>query len=285
MDTTNLKYNKEMQIQKDKNPQKHKKSTKEIKFEIKLDPKFEDELKKYNVKDVFKLNSSIKNNDIINGLIYVHKIIDYKCHSEKCNIKGEWLGNPIELLLIHKNNKENDNRIANLTYNCYNCYFQNNGNNTLFKKVKKEKILGCKICGFNLSKLGHSCKKLGICKICIQKNKTTSKNDGLLLFKDTFTNSLTNEDLEQQDQEDSITINEGMDYSLLLTDDNAYSNTSSGLKTINNKRNENIKKNNMKKHNIKTKYNLHQNTVDFDSIIDMNDINIDDVQDLRSLMN
>lgn len=282
MNTTNSKDIKDTQIKKGK---KTKQSKKEIKFEFKLDAKFEDGLKRYNVKDVFKLNSSMNNNDIINGLIYVHKIIDYKCHSEKCNIRSEWLDNPIELLLIHKNNKETDNRIANLTYNCYNCYFQNNGNNTLFKKVKKEKILGCKICGFNLSKLSYACKKLGICKICIQKNKTISKNDGLHLFKDTFTNSLTNEDLEQQNKKDSITINECMDYSLLLTT-NSHSKESSiknTLETIKNKRNKKIKENTIEIHS--TKDNLQQNTVSFDSIIDMNDINIDDIQDLRLLMN
>ena len=142
MNNTNIKKKvvKTKVINKNTKCNKKNKPKKENQYEIKLSIEFIEELKKYNVKDVFRLHSNIKNKDIINGLIYMHKIIVYKCHSEKCSIEGEWLDNPLELLLINKNNKEDDNRIANLTYSCYNCYFQNISDKSIFQKVKKEKI-------------------------------------------------------------------------------------------------------------------------------------------------
>ena len=93
---------------------KDKKSEKPNQHKIILDPEFETRLREIDVKNVFKLNSNTKDEKILNGLIYLHKVIEYKCANDKCGIQGEWLGNPLELLLVHKNNKENDNRIKNL---------------------------------------------------------------------------------------------------------------------------------------------------------------------------
>jgi len=273
------------------NSSKQGKQTKDNKFVIKLDTKFEESIKKYNVKDVFKINSSIKDKQIINGLIYIHKIFEYKCHSKKCAVKGEWLDNPLELLLIHINNKETDNRISNLTYNCYNCYFQNNSSGALFKKVKKEKILGCKICGFNLSKLSYTCKRLGICKICIEKNKTKNSSNGLELFSNTFNNSLTTDDLNQNKTNGtSVTINESMNYSLLLTDNTT--DTDNTLEIIKNRRDKTVNKNKTLK-NSKTSKNSSKGITneickqndELTTTINLNDININDIKDIKALMN
>lgn len=246
-----------------------KPAKKETKYEIVLDPKFIEELKKYNVKEVFKFNSKVNNKDIINGLIYLNNIFEYKCYNEKCNIKGEWLGKPLELLLIHKNNKETDNRISNLTYNCYNCYFQNNSDKNIFNKVKMLKINSCKICGFNLNKLSINCKKLGICKICIRKNEKTVKNVGLDLFSNTFTNSLTKEDLNS-DTNTNI-LNDSMDLSIFLSDNKKG-------KSINTA---NIKK----KRNKKSKEtNTICNKEDLLSI-DLKSIKLETLEEIQMIMN
>jgi hypothetical protein len=267
-----------------KNTKNVKKAKKESQFEIILDPKFEEDLKKYNIKKLFKLNSFMKNKDILIGLIHIHKIIDYKCHSDKCSVINTWLGNPLELLLIHKNNKETDNRICNLTFNCYNCYFQNNSDKTLFKKVKKEKVIGCKICGFNLSRLSATCKKLGICKICISKNNKNHINDGLALFSNTFSNSLTNADLiEQQKQESTITIDESMKHVSILSKSKGGI-TNQEMKAINssvkNKRNTKNSNKNSNKHNSN---NSQDNNLSIN--IEIGDITMGDLDEIKSIMN
>ena len=184
------------------------------------------------------------------------------------------------MLLIHKNNKVSDNRVSNLTYNCYNCYFRNySGDQNILNKVKKDKIISCKSCGYNLSKLSSKCKKLGICKICISKYKPSNINDGLELFGNTFENSLTKEDLiEQQQLESSISIDENINNELLLSMEN---------KELINKSSTNSKKKDIKRNtNNKSKKPKKPSKID-DSLkinIDVNDISLNDINEIQSLM-
>lgn len=50
------------------------------------------------------------------------EILKYVCTG--CGNDGMWNGNPITLHLEHKNGKNNDNRVENLTFLCPNCHSQ-----------------------------------------------------------------------------------------------------------------------------------------------------------------
>ncbi len=248
---------------------KDKKSEKPNQHKIILDPEFETRLREIDVKNVFKLNSNTKDEKILNGLIYLHKVIEYKCANDRCGIQGEWLGNPLELLLVHKNNKENDNRIKNLEYKCYNCYFQESGNISLFKKVKQDKIQECKICGFNLNKLGMTYRKLGICKICVNKHNQLNKVDtGLDLFSNTFDNSLTNEDLKFNREFNILSTEESMRNAAMLEDE----------KDSNKKKKKKPKKPRKQKEILVSKPSIDE-TLD----ININNINIDDIEEMKNI--
>ena len=201
----NDKINKEEKEYKtSKKPKKPKIPKKENEYEIEIDKYTLEQVHKLNVKKVFVTNSLLKDEKIINGMIYEYKILKYKCCNTKCSVSTEWLSNPINLLLVRKNNKENDLRISNLEYSCYNCYFQKNNNENIFNKVKKSAVLECKICNFNLNNMSEINKDLGMCKICLSKFKSPSiKTNQLDLFRNTFENDLTFEDINDSCINDS----------------------------------------------------------------------------------
>jgi hypothetical protein len=205
MENTNL--NSETKPNEERKPKEKKKKSKEKKkkpkekkkqeYDIKLDPKIIDTVEKLDLTNIFINNSSLKNDTILNAIIIYNKVFDYKCNNPKCLITNEWLENPIKLLLIRKNNKQQDLRMTNLEYKCYNCYFQENSSDDLFNKVKKEVIITCKVCDFNMSMLSKTYKDSQICKICTAKySRSTSKMESYSLFHNTFDNTLSKEDIK-----------------------------------------------------------------------------------------
>lgn len=71
--------------------------------------------------EVFIENSPISRHHVKKRLIE-RNIIPYKC--EHCDNIGEWNNKPLILQLEHKNGKNNDNRLENLTFLCPNCHTQ-----------------------------------------------------------------------------------------------------------------------------------------------------------------
>lgn len=76
---------------------------------------------KLNFDEVFVCKST-QSGGAIKKIILREKLIEYKC--EKCNNKGEWLGEAISLQLDHVNGINNDNRLENLRFLCPNCHSQ-----------------------------------------------------------------------------------------------------------------------------------------------------------------
>lgn len=66
---------------------------------------------------ILTVNSSYQSYKLKNRLIK-EGILDRKCYN--CNLK-EWLGQPINIELEHKNGINTDNRLENLTLLCPNC--------------------------------------------------------------------------------------------------------------------------------------------------------------------
>jgi len=67
---------------------------------------------------VFCENSKIARHHVKRKIIQ-RKLIPYEC--ALCKNKGEWLGNPLPLILDHINGTNNDNRLENLRFVCSNC--------------------------------------------------------------------------------------------------------------------------------------------------------------------
>jgi hypothetical protein len=68
--------------------------------------------------EVFVENSDYARHHIKRRVIE-QSLIPYKCFG--CDNKGEWMGNPLPLILDHINGVNNDNRIENLRFACSNC--------------------------------------------------------------------------------------------------------------------------------------------------------------------
>ena len=185
---------------KEKNKKKEEKSIKDKKkkdeYVVIIDKDMLEKIENLKVEIVFINNSLLKDEKIINAMIYQYKILEYKCCNTKCSISNEWLSNPINLLLVRKNNKQEDLRINNLEYSCYNCYFQKNNDKNIFNKIKNNAILKCKICDYNINNMSELYKELNMCKLCLGKYKLkNNKTKRLDLFRNTFKNSLTIDDI------------------------------------------------------------------------------------------
>ena len=78
--------------------------------------------------------------------VYIIKnsLIPHKC--KLCNMKPEWRGKPLELILDRINNQVLDNELENLRFLCPNCMAQTKKNSTIFEKSMGSKMVKCQKC-------------------------------------------------------------------------------------------------------------------------------------------
>jgi len=115
-------------------------------YEIKPEQFTKEELAIRPDKDVFIQFSKIKNEELIKYFIIKYKVLDYRCLAKGCPSKnGVWRRNPMYLILIRKNNNQQDLRIANLSLICPNCYCQDKGPSA-FQRLKSIITRTCKLC-------------------------------------------------------------------------------------------------------------------------------------------
>jgi len=78
--------------------------------------------------------------------VYIIKnsLIPHKC--KLCNMKPEWIGKPLELILDRINNQVLDNELENLRFLCPNCMAQTKKNSTIFEKSMGSKMVKCQKC-------------------------------------------------------------------------------------------------------------------------------------------
>lgn len=115
-------------------------------YEIKQEQFTKEELNIRPDKEIFIQFSKIKNEELIKYFIIKYKVLDYKCLAKGCPSKnGVWRRNPMYLILIRKNNNQQDLRIANLSLICPNCYCQDKGPSA-FQRLKSVITRTCKLC-------------------------------------------------------------------------------------------------------------------------------------------
>lgn len=121
------------------------------------------------VKKICVVNSRFNNDTALLCLLIKLQIIkEYKCVEKKCKTGKTWLGQPIQLLIHRKNEKQHDLSINNLELICANCYIAKYGLD-LFIKVIAKTIYTCTYCGYPLSNFKNSKKKERICMACESK--------------------------------------------------------------------------------------------------------------------
>jgi hypothetical protein len=119
---------------------------------------------------VFVKNSKCTDDNVILALIIKHKLLEYKCSGVGCTIVLEWCGKPVKLLVHRKNSKNSDLQIANLDLLCPNCYSQVYGDSAILQQVIKQKIICCKICGYDKVHMLAECyRRVGFCQMCFKK--------------------------------------------------------------------------------------------------------------------
>jgi len=74
------------------------------------------------IDDFFILSNKKKSSTKVKQRLLNNNIREHKC--EKCNNKGEWLGNKLTIELHHLNGNNLDNRLVNLQLLCPNCHSQ-----------------------------------------------------------------------------------------------------------------------------------------------------------------
>lgn len=137
-------------------------------YEIKPEQFTKEELAIRPDKDVFIQFSKIKNEELIKYFIIKYKVLDYKCLAKGCPSKnGIWRRNPMYLILIRKNNNQQDLRIANLSLICPNCYCQDKGPSA-FQRLKSVITRTCKLCP---RVLNQSSGNYEYCYLCNEKLK------------------------------------------------------------------------------------------------------------------
>jgi hypothetical protein len=120
--------------------------TKVFNYEIKPDQFTKEELAIRPDKEVFIQFSKVKNEELIKYFIIKYKVLEYKCLAKGCPSKnGIWRRNPMYLILIRKNNNQQDLRISNLTLTCPNCYCQDKGPSA-FQRLKSVITRTCALC-------------------------------------------------------------------------------------------------------------------------------------------
>ena len=122
---------------------------------------------KCNPNKIFISKSSFTDDNKILALIVKFKIIPYKCSGKDCNISKSWLGHPIQLLIIRKNNNNLDLRPDNLQLLCGNCYLVEYGMK-LFKKGSDCVTVKCKNCGKDITNINKKHKgHIDYCRKCL----------------------------------------------------------------------------------------------------------------------
>jgi len=155
-------------------------------------------------KEIFKSNSTCKNDDIATAFLIKNKKLDYKCYSKSCKIASLWKNQPLKLLLVHINGINSDFRISNLTLYCPNCYFQEFGSQ-LLKKIKTQ-ILTCEHCGYNkMEKLRDFYKKKRICITCFNKQESAIDTTSL---KATIHESVYRDNIDYHDPNHTTTVSQ-----------------------------------------------------------------------------
>lgn len=101
-------------------------------------------------KQVFAYGSNASGKSLRRNLI--KSGIQYKCSSQGCTCKGQWLGKKITLQVDHISGDNNDNRIQNLRFLCPNCHSQ-----TQTFAGRKKKIRHYCQCGSQVCKTGKQC--------------------------------------------------------------------------------------------------------------------------------
>ena len=120
-----------------------------------------------NPNKIFISKSSFTDDNKIIALIVKFKIIPYKCSGKGCNISTNWLDNPIQLLVIRKNNNNSDLTPNNLQLLCGNCYLVEYGMK-LFRKGSDCVTIKCKSCGKDITSINKKYKKhIDFCYKCL----------------------------------------------------------------------------------------------------------------------
>jgi 5-methylcytosine-specific restriction endonuclease McrA len=118
----------------------------------------EEAIKKYFIQDGSKWRTAIRR------YIIRYNLLPYEC--SECSLKNSWNKKPLTLQIDHKNGKNRDHRLENLTWLCPNCHSQtetySGKNSRKPPKIKiKRKLLGVKdecSCGNTKTRQSPNCR-------------------------------------------------------------------------------------------------------------------------------
>lgn len=149
--------------------QQHQQHKQVFNYEIKPEQFTKEELTIRPDKDVFIQFSKVKNEELIKYFIIKYKVLEYKCLAKGCPSKnGIWRRHPLYLILVRKNNNQQDLRISNLTFTCPNCYCQDKGPSA-FQRLKNVITRTCALCPRVLNQANGS--NYQYCYSCNEKLK------------------------------------------------------------------------------------------------------------------
>lgn len=118
--------------------------------------------------NTYFFNNSGFRTEKLKSVILKHKLKEYICSIENCNVKGFWNGKGINLDLDHINGDNKDNSFDNLRFLCPNCHSQTDTykarNSNSYKTTNVTSCLRCK----ENSKSGMFCRA---CKPFVSENE------------------------------------------------------------------------------------------------------------------
>ncbi len=180
-------------------------------YEIKPEQFTKEELAIRPDKEVFIQFSKIKNEELIKYFIIKYKVLDYRCLAKGCPSKnGIWRRNPMYLILLRKNNNQQDLRIANLSLICPNCYCQDKGPSA-FQRLKSIITRTCKLCP---RVLNQSSGNYEYCYSCNEKLK--HMNDDIRI-SDVIKYSIQQDDTNEKTKSNKSTTSTGKPEAVQLT--------------------------------------------------------------------
>jgi hypothetical protein len=156
---------------------------------------FNDEVMERLTKDktpatILTKNSNCTDDEVLLAILLKYNLVLYECSSSNCTVKSTWRRKPIKLIIYRKNSKAQDLRLDNLELLCPNCYCQQYGSTQLLKQVINQRIIKCRICGYDkVHMLGDIYRTLGYCQICYKKIQSSQASTNsivktdLLLYK------------------------------------------------------------------------------------------------------